>query len=54
MTVILLSLKIQVSGPLTYRLGALLLTPSNVKVLGGSIMHLIEENSYWNMLHQAM
>ncbi|PFX33718.1 RecQ-mediated genome instability protein 1 [Stylophora pistillata] len=46
--------KIQVSGPVTCRLGALLLTPSNVKVLGGSIMHLIEDNSYWNMLHHAI
>ncbi|KAL9969457.1 hypothetical protein ACROYT_G021677 [Oculina patagonica] len=46
--------KIQVSGQITCRLGALLLTPSNVKVLGGNIVHLMEGNSYWNILHQAI
>ena len=38
---------------MTCRLGALLLTASNVKVLGGSVQ-VLEENSFWNVLHQAM
>ena len=38
---------------MTCRLGALLLTASNVKVLGGSV-EVLEENSFWNVLHQAM
>ena len=41
------------SGHITCRLGALLLTASNVKVLGGSVQ-LLEDNSFWNVLHQAM
>lgn len=48
-----LSLQIQVVGPVTCRLGALLLTANNVKVLGGSVQ-LLEGNSFWNVLHQTM
>ena len=40
-------------GPVSCRLGALLLTCNNVKVLGGSVQ-LLEENSFWNVLHQVM
>ena len=45
--------QIQVSGNIPCRLGALLLTASNVRVLGGSVQ-MLEGNSYWNVLHQAM
>ncbi|XP_029193551.2 recQ-mediated genome instability protein 1-like isoform X1 [Acropora millepora] len=45
--------KIQVVGPVTCRLGALLLTANNVKVLGGSVQ-LLEGNSFWNVLHQTI
>ena len=45
--------QIQVSGNIPCHLGALLLTASNVRVLGGSVQ-MLEGNSYWNVLHQAM
>ncbi|XP_068698702.1 recQ-mediated genome instability protein 1-like [Montipora foliosa] len=45
--------KIQVGCPVSCRLGALLLTCNNVKVLGGSVQ-LLEENSFWNVLHQVI
>ena len=45
--------QIQVSGNIPCRLGALLLTASNIRVLGGSVQ-ILEGNSYWNVLHQAM
>ncbi|KAK3735352.1 hypothetical protein QZH41_005462 [Actinostola sp. cb2023] len=46
--------KIQIQGPLPCRLGVLLLTAKNVRILGGSVDELAEKNSAWNMLHNSI
>ena len=46
--------QVEVSGEVTCRLGMLLLMASNVKVLGGEVEQLKEENSMWKILHEQM
>ena len=46
--------QIEVSGNVTCRLGMLLLTAANVRVLGGQVTQLEEQNSMWKLLHRDM
>ncbi|XP_022253020.1 recQ-mediated genome instability protein 1-like [Limulus polyphemus] len=46
--------KLLISGPVECRLGVLLLTPGNVKVLGGEVESMLEENSKENIITRAI
>ncbi|XP_076371725.1 recQ-mediated genome instability protein 1-like isoform X2 [Tachypleus tridentatus] len=46
--------KLLISGPVECRLGVLLLTPNNVKVLGGEVESLLEYNSKENIIMRAI